>query len=340
MKVMRVRPATDLEWDRIWANCEYSTFFHSRDWVELWAQYTRGRMRPSSLLIEFDDNKSAVLVATRERVFKGLVEVVHSSPAGTFGGWLSADCLSDEHCRRLSTLMLEAYPDLSWRVNPYAGTPVLLKLRDRIPDETQALDLRQGFDTIFSLWTKGHRSATKKAVRSGVVITRAESERDWQEYFHVYTDSLRRWGDAASSRYDWALFNEIRNRSSENIILWTARYSDRLIAGALCFYAPRHVAYWHGAALEEFFALRPVNYLLYEVIKDACARSLWWFDFNPSGGHQGVARFKKSFGALPLAAPLIYQHSVKGAALRRIADLMPRSTHEWREGTTLIPTEL
>lgn len=129
---------------------------------------------------------------------------------------------------------------------------------------------------------------------------------DWQQYYHVYENTLLRWGDRASSRHSWEIFNEMFQRNSANIKLWLAINKDEVVvAGAIIFYAKKHVVYWHGAALGEYFCFRPVNLLFYEIIKNTCAKRYSWFDFNPSGGHEGVVRFKKSFGAKTVCYPII-----------------------------------
>ena len=57
--------------------------------------------------------------------------------------------------------------------------------------------------------------------------------------------------------------------------------------------------------MSDYFHLRPVNLLMCEIIKHSCDRGYSWFDFNPSGGHEGVTAFKKSFGAEALPCPVV-----------------------------------
>jgi lipid II:glycine glycyltransferase (peptidoglycan interpeptide bridge formation enzyme) len=133
---------------------------------------------------------------------------------------------------------------------------------------------------------------------------------DWKKYYEVYEDSLLRWGDKASSRYELRLFEEMQRRNSPNIKLWLAAYQEKIIAGALCFYAKKHVVWWHGASLEKHFRLRPNTLIIYEAIKDACERGFSWFDFNPSGGHEGVTSFKKRFGTQAYPSNLLIKHSL------------------------------
>jgi lipid II:glycine glycyltransferase (peptidoglycan interpeptide bridge formation enzyme) len=97
---------------------------------------------------------------------------------------------------------------------------------------------------------------------------------------------------------------------------------DKLaIAGALCFYAQKHAVYWHGAALQSHFSLRPVNLLMSEIIRHACEEGHQWFDLNPSGGHPGVKKFKESLGAQALKAPVINFHRGSGALPNTITSL-------------------
>jgi hypothetical protein len=310
-KIACVRPANNAEWDAIWAGCPYSTFFHSREWAEIWESSTDGKLVPRPKVIAFDDNRSVLLPVCIERQYFGFVEAAYSSPAGTFGGWISLDELSPAQDELLTMYTLTNYPDLTWRTNPYSPGSQRILPTDAIADATQVIDLRSGFDSVFRRWSKGHASAAKKALRSGVTIEVADSEARWREYFDIYLASLRRWDTLASSRYEWRLFRTLFERKSENVKLWLAMYLGRPIAGALCLYSPRHVVYWHGAALEEYFPLRPVNYLLCEAIRDACNRPARWFDFNPSGGHHGVEQFKRSFGTNELPAPIISRISTR-----------------------------
>lgn len=305
LKATEIRPTTSEEWDHAWGSCAYATHFHSRDWAETWATYTQGVCQPAALTVRFSDGKSAVWPLTRERRYKGLTQRYLSSPAGTYGGWISEDDLAVEHGQLLLAYYERKLKNSVWRLNPYDPVACQLRLPARVADETQTLQLGGGIDGLFRNWTKGHKSAVSKARREGVFIRLAQEERDWLEYFSVYEDSLRRWGDTASSRYEVGLFKEFARRKSPSVKLWLAVHQGRVIAGGICLYAPRHVVYWHGAALESHFLLRPVHLLVYEAIKHACEGGAAWFDFNPSGGHEGVAAFKRSFGTIPLPCGLV-----------------------------------
>ena len=312
ISIASVRPASLSEWDMIWRECDYSTYFHSREWAEIWSKYTKRKMFLSPFLVFFSDGKKALLPFSclkREGlapILMGTARLYVSSPECTYGGWISKDKLDTNHAILLSNLIKKKFNNLSWRLNPYDDT--VLKSGIRISDEgeTHAIDLEKGFDVIASNMSKGHRTAVKQAIRSGVSVRISSSIEDWLNYYQVYETSVSRWGNRLlGDKYSWELFQEIFLRNSPNIELWLSIYQDRVISGALCFHSKRHYVYWHGASIETYFNLRPVNLLLYEVIKNACEKKYTWFDFNPSAGLTGVIAFKERFGAQPLGCPIV-----------------------------------
>jgi len=288
------------------AECPHATFFHSRAWAEIWQQYNGLIAR--SKKIEFSDDRALILPCSYYPAMKGMVKNVVMSPAGTYGGPLYQSGITPEHTQ-LAIAKVEKFPLVTWRQNPFEPLSKNDWPVNSTYDFTQALDIPDGFDEVYKNWTKGHRSAAKKARREGITVRQATSLKDWQAYYEAYMDSQDRWGEKATSRYGWQLFDIFYQAGSSNIKLWIAELDNQLTAGAICFYQNNHVVYWHGAAHAAWFHLRPVHLLLYEVIKDACDKSYQWFDFNPSGGHDGVVSFKKSFGCKNYPSQLyIFQH--------------------------------
>jgi hypothetical protein len=319
LAIQGARTASSREWDETWEACDYATYFHSRAWAELWERYHAGRMRPAPVLLEFTDGRRLVLPLTARVGRFGLLHGWESSPAGTFGGWISADPLTHDHVELVVERLRRDYPDLIWRINPYFAPRDYIDRLGARADVTHVLDLAGGYEAIAAGWTRdGGATARKirKAERSGIRVREAASEQDWSAYVACYEASLSRWGDAASLRYSPRLFEILRELQSPHVRLWLAVLEEAVVAGALCFYARSHVVYWHGAARSEYFDRRPVNALMDAIIREACRSGHRWFDFNPSGSHAGVESFKASFGAVPLACPVVVQHATAHPALR------------------------
>jgi lipid II:glycine glycyltransferase (peptidoglycan interpeptide bridge formation enzyme) len=133
----------------------------------------------------------------------------------------------------------------------------------------------------------------------------ADDDADVRAYREIYAEARARWGADATTDHPPALFAaawEAAREHPELARLWIAEVEGELAAGAWVFYWNDHAVWWHGAARERFSGCAPQNVLQVEILRDACARDFHWYDFNPSGGHAGVARFKSHFGAreLPL----------------------------------------
>jgi hypothetical protein len=316
IKIKEIRDAAPYEWDLIWSKCDYATYFHSREWAEVWQNYTNNHLRPSPKIIKFSDDKRALLPLSIQKR-KGLIKHYFSSPEGTFGGWISEANLDKEHTELLVDYLINKIGNIEWRLNPFDKSFSLEKNNNNVKrayyiedEETHVIDLNIGYEEIYRGWSKWHSSVArkaKKAMNHGIQVKIADNIQDWENYYATYVDSLRRWGNSALSTYEWKLFNDIFIRNSPNVKLWLAVYEDVVIGGALCFYAKKHVAYWHGAAVEQYLKLRPINLVFVELIKDASNKGFSWFDFLPSGGLEGVKAFKKSFNTIILPCPAIYQ---------------------------------
>ena len=313
--VAAIRHATDVEWDQAWMASPSATFFESRQWAELWSRYSLGKVRPVPRLVEFSDGTEVVIPACVDEKVGGLVRILRMSPANTYGGWLETSGLTRGHARLLAEIINKS-GNLTWLVNPFL---VASMDPDTLPmprGHTLAIDLTGGYDACRARWSKGHRSAAIQARRRGVTIRLADSVDDWRRYFTVYQNSLRRWGPRTTSRYSWALFHGMS--SLANVRLWLAISNDQVVAGALCLYHPRQVAYWHGASMTDAFPLRSSNLLLDVAIQHACELGACWFDLGPSGGHVGVEKFKRGFGPSLLDFPLIERSDPVLKIARRI----------------------
>lgn len=318
-----IEQASPGEWDRIWGSCPYSTYFHSREWSEIWVAYRDDVFQASPILIGFSDGKAALLPLTTSEILRGLKQVGLTSPARNYGGWISSDDLDVTHASLLTEYLMQRMGNLIWRVNPYDLKASAIADGIGFQDETHAVDLSEGPDSVKERCKKSLIRAVSKAGRQGVTIRQAEGLGDWTDYYAVYEDTLRRWRERdipVFEVYPWQLFEEIFNRYSPSIKLWLAICEGKVIAGALCFYAPQHAVYWHGAALEEYFPRRPVNLLLFEAIMDACENNYRWFDLNPSGGNEGVKAFKKTFGAKEMPCPVIKIETLGTRVLKGLRD--------------------
>ena len=315
------KPSIEL-WEEVARECEYATFFHTPAWARI-IEKSLPKYRISTKVYVFEDGISAILpLMTSGRVYK---KTSYSMAPGVYGGPIAGGELNPERIRGIFSDLCR----LNVRNMHIVGNPLFdyempagYRCRD---DFTHILKLDKGFDSIWKGFSKGHRSSAKKAERMGVQIDLARSSEDYGQYYRVYEDSLRRWGDRATSHYEFGLFQNIFEEDNSDIRLWLARVGEEVIAGALVFYWNNHIVWWHGAALDKFFEYCAPNLLNTEIIRDGCQRGYLYYDFNPSGGHKGVADFKRRFGAEKRKIRIWSSHSVGDGIRRRLREALRRS---------------
>ncbi len=335
-----VRIATAAEWDSAWQGCPYAAYFQSREWANVWAEYSVARERarqlkrkqerrltlpfvrnlgftPYPLHVTFSNGTTAILPLSRQRIYRGLTYGFVSSPGSNFGGWLTEGPLAPPHAALLATYLRDRVPNLLWLVNPFDEAAVGAATRPREDHFTQVLDLRVGFEAVLSGYSRGHRSAVTQAIRRGVSVRLAEGEQDWRSFYRVYEASVERWGGRALTDYGWPLLDLLRRRESPQVRLWLAEAAGEVVSGVLCFYTGFLVHFWLGATLAEHFPRRPVNLLYHEAVRDACESGLHWVDLGASSGLDGVVEFKRHFGATELPFPVIRGRRRLGPLTRR-----------------------
>ena len=293
---MQVKKINEAEWWDFVERCPTATFFHTPDWYRVWKEYLGWKME--ARYFSFKSGNTAMLPLNSSKRWKGLMKQYTSGPMGTYGGIITNAPLSEQEITTLKNYLNRFY-SLQIRMNPL--NTIMQEAWVTKRDFTQIISLSKGWETIFKQWTKGHSSAAKKGIREGVQI-RVADHKDWKTYYNIYQKSRERWGASASNNYNWKLFALIRQIDKNKCKLWLAFINEKIISGCLCFYYNQHVVYWHGGSLDEYFHLKPVHVLQHHIIKEAIQEGFKWYDFNPSGGHEGVVRFKKGFGTEFLAS--------------------------------------
>jgi len=321
-KIIDVTEATDDQWLLTCQKCEYATYFHTPQWVDLFSKYSKGRIYPRIKKITFNDNLSAIVPLVCVDFIFGAIKAYQSAPAGTFGGWISSDNLTHAHAQALVDFML-GFSNIVWRENPYDPFLKSIAIAGAARDFTQAIDLTKSEDELRAATSRAHAKALAKARREGVFVTEAQGIDDWKRHFRGYERSLARWKTAGTEKklnkpYSWELFEAMFKAASPNVKLWCARCKGEVAASVICFYWNRHAVAWHGAALEEYFEVRPNNELYQHMIDDARENGYHWFDCNTPGGLKGVAEFKDHLGTQRLQSRLLDKTSLARKIVRTI----------------------
>lgn len=277
------------DWLNWLGNCPYATFYHTPYWYEAW-QRIKG-YRIEARLLTVDGTEVFYAHATKGK-FLDLLDLSLSSPAGTYGGFLSRKSITqpvfDTLAKRFRKTTLGIF--VHCPLQPLDFKPL------GVTDFTQIIRLNKSFEKLINNWSKGHLSAAKKGIREGVTVRIADGIKDWEDYFSIYQQSLENWGKQVSSRYSRSFFDYLASLDQDVCKLWLATFEGKVIAGSLVFYYNQHVSYWHGVGLKEYLPVKAAHVLQYYILEHAVQNQYTWYDMNPSGGHEGVVHFKNGFG--------------------------------------------
>lgn len=314
LKIKKVEAASDDEWDEMWHSSEYGTYYHSREWAEVWNKYTEDKIYPVPKLIIFSDNKKVVLPVMQQNYYGGTIRryALTGPPfVSKYGNWLNSEALTKEHTNLLVSFIIAKYRNLVWQLNPFDKNTPNIKFEYnyifRLPHFAYMIDLTKGENKIYSGMKKSCRNQIKQGIKNKLQVKEAHDITEWKKYYEIYQDTVNRWGSKAPYILDWKLFEIIYNMNSDSIKLWITWYNNIPIAGCVTFYSNRKIVIWHSASLTAYQHLRPVNLSRYEIIKDGINKNYCWLDFGTDGGNEGLRKFKESFGPDKVMCDKIYR---------------------------------
>lgn len=319
-EIKSIEPATREDWMSFCNSCADATFFHTPLWAGLFERSYPNRFMSHARIVHFTDGSSACLPMVAKRHMHGLVRIVCSMPADTYGGWLSLQPLSPDNEGALLK-HLSNFPELILRENPFMPIQTQSCSMSVRKDFTQCIDLRDGYGAARECAQRPHRKAVRHALKCGVEVREACDRKDWDDYIAMYTASIARWrnrGLFTGVQYEKPFFNEIVQLDNTRRKLFVAILDNRIVSGIICFYWQHHAVAWHGAGLDEYFSSRPNNLLYDYAIQHAASAGFKWFDCNPCSGLAGVADFKRYLGCQKMGSRVF----VKRSALLRLADLI------------------
>ena len=293
---MMVREVDKAEWKDYVDRCPQATFFHTYEWYRIWEAYAKYKAK--ALMFEFPSGHTALLPLSERRIHKGLTRMYDSSPAGTFGGFVSSDLLNVKEVTELESFVGRMTINITF--NPYQlfeGWEETMKT-----DFTQRICLKTGVDK--KKWDD-YNYYKKKAKINQLKTLQTSKKKDWEVYYGLYEKSLARWGNKASSRYGKSLFEYLQELGLDICQLWLVYYEDKPIYGGVYFSFNGIITQWHAAGDKDFYKFHPAYFLHEQVIDYALKNSFRYYDFNPSGGHKGVERFKENFRPTKVYFPVL-----------------------------------
>lgn len=183
-----------------------------------------------------------------------------------------------------------------------------VKSKDEVqPVYRQVIDLGDNYREVANQYKPKCRYKIRVAERHEVIIEEDNTKEAIDEFNEINADTAKRKG--FSGRNAQYIIDLIKVLSKHKIgSLWVARYSGKIVAGAvIIFYADR-ASYLYGASSDENREIMATRLLHDQMIKEAVRRKCNQYDFigvapedaPMSHPWTGISNFKRDFGGSTL----------------------------------------
>lgn len=284
------------------------TFFHERLWMEaLTATYPH--FHAGYLLAHEPDGRLVGGVPFVRALRFGLTQLL-SMPFGTYGTPLASPAGSMS-APRVKALLAERWLREATRPGvvrahfvPFSSGPgdagaALVPAAWRRTERTHIIPLANGFDDIwFKRYDKENRTASRKAVRLGVVVSEEEGAGAAAVLERLYRTQSEEWSGHAP--YRAGLFERLTAAGGERVRTWVARHDGEAVFAVMAFYHRDTVFPWVSGSSGRARGLCAGNLIHKVLIEDACSRGYAHYNFGGSGGVAGIEAFKVAFGGEPV----------------------------------------
>jgi CelD/BcsL family acetyltransferase involved in cellulose biosynthesis len=302
-----IDPLADARWDAIETRPE-ATLYHSRAWARVLAE-TYG-FRPRYYLLQ--SGREVLGGLPFFEVGGGwrgprLVSLPFSDSGGPIGERPAVEALLEAavaDARKLAWKTLE--------IRGAIGAPPGVDLVEAQHADNYTLALDRPLCDLARGLADSVKWGRKRALRAGVSVERVNDVEGLREFYRLHQITRRRLGVPVQS---WRFFQLVAREFLEKDmgLVVHARHGGRAIASAVFLRFGTRLYYKFSASDPRRLALQPNSLVLWEAIDWASRVGLAEFDLGKTvRENTGLARFKRSWGARPVALPHYYFPRVAG----------------------------
>ena len=166
---------------------------------------------------------------------------------------------------------------------------------------TSVITLNYPDGDILKTFESSTRRSVKKAISSGVQVVIDDSEKAYRDYYRILEQNLGQRHNVKPVHTVEEMM-DLKRRFPENIFLFTACHSGKIIGGIWVFKINRDVSVaFYISHDNEYQELRPINLLYYETLQKTASWGQKYFELGlftvNMAPNYGLGRFKESFGA-------------------------------------------
>ncbi len=277
------------EWQEIIDKVSSATFYHSPKWYQVWKEYNGTDFQ--CLKYTFKDSSQAIFpFQIRKRLF-GLTKEFISGPAGTYGGWIPIK--KTEQFSINISIVTNKFGHLQLVSNPFQKHNKNIESHkwSRVIDLSKIKE-----ENIIENWSNTAIKNRALAFKENFTFHKSTKPEEWKEYFQLYQESIKRWGDRASNNYLPSLFEIIAALKDDFVDLLFLRKNNEMVCGGIYFKYKNRIHWWHGA-LGNNYTKTGASFYFQSNVLSYFKSNYEILDLGSSGGHVGVDKFKERIGA-------------------------------------------
>lgn len=304
MKISLERQVDPAAWAVLAQGDADGSFFHDAAWMRALVDTYPGFSARYFLAREDNGRLAGGLPAVVARR-AGLAQLL-SMPFGTYAMPLVAGGASAS-TGRVRQLLMEAWRKEATRAGVVRAHLVPFSATQRDPgaawlpaawrrvERTHIIPLSVGFEEIwFKRYDKENRTASRKAVRLGVVVGEERGADAGATLDRLYRTQSMEWTTHAT--YRPGLFQRLAEQGGERVRIWVARHEGEAVFAVMVFYHRDTVTPWVSGSTAGARALCAGNLIHKVIIEDGAGRGFAAYNFGGSGGNPGIEAFKVAFG--------------------------------------------
>jgi hypothetical protein len=298
-------------WEWIVKDSNNGTLYHTQKFLEY---HPKGRFNNFHHIIAVDGNACCAVPGCIAESEKGKTFVSYSG--ASVGGFVLPEDFGLEDTDRVICAFLDYLKGRGFCRIEITLPPIFYGRRQN--NHADFILSREGFgfkkrevssvialnypdDDILKTFEPSARRSVKKATTSGVEVMADDSETAYRDYYKILEKNLNLRHNVKPVHTVEEMM-DIKRRFPEEVFLFTARHSGRIIGGIWLFKINRDVSVaFYISHDQEYQELRPINLLYYETIRKTVSWKQKYFELGlftvNMAPNYGLGRFKESFGA-------------------------------------------
>lgn len=308
------REASIDEWIDSWSADPDRTRFQHPEWHQAFAKTWPGSFTPNAYRIIGADGTNAILPGSTRHLFKGFASEWIGSPGHNYSGLIGPHSTDAYIASQL--FLLDRHSSYRWYGSPFTKSGFTMDSFTQVVDlDVSDEKLDRSMDHFKNLYF------ARRADRQGLRLERWHGTAE--AYASIYLDAQNRWNmdGSLSNSYPTAFFDAVFKLDGTEIWAVTTDKDTTPIAMGIFLTAGTHVVSWLTLAREDALPLRPYQFLYVNLIRHYHQKGFKRFDFNPSGGLDGVIEFKQRFGAKKMPLPVFTGQNGWLRLLRTMRDI-------------------